>query len=275
VTRITEVQADRKVVVDDRFIPPCLTVSAVPVLSNLVSEMVGLLGQRAEALAARLSQPGARGVAEVADFLLLQAINRALPLLAQLARAGNTAAQMLLAVIDKSPALQGPWLSALPREARVGMMRAPGGMSGVSWMRLAAASDPRAAAWVAFWDVNAPVSVVTDFARMGETRAAREALATLTARDRGGFAAIADDPHYPFAYRLPVWREWQGDPALEARLAAEIAALPPGDPLWNVPGILISPHLAGNGNGVTARLEALITENTGRFLSGEPLLNRP
>lgn len=99
VTRITEVQADRKVVVDDRFIPPCLTVSAVPVLSNLVSEMVGLLGQRAEALAARLSQPGARGVAEVADFLLLQAINRALPLLAHYADAGQVHPETLFTTL--------------------------------------------------------------------------------------------------------------------------------------------------------------------------------
>ncbi len=87
--RIVEVQADRRVVIDDRFIPPCLRISAVAPLSNIVAELVGLLGQRAEALAARLSQPGARGVAEVADFLLLQAINRSLPLLAHYADAGN------------------------------------------------------------------------------------------------------------------------------------------------------------------------------------------
>jgi type VI secretion system protein ImpJ len=58
-------------------------------LGNLVPELVGMLAQRAEALAGRLSQPGARGVAEVADFLLLQTINRWQPLLAHWAETGN------------------------------------------------------------------------------------------------------------------------------------------------------------------------------------------
>lgn len=87
--RVTEVQADRRVLVDEQFIPPALRVSAATPLSNVLAEMVGLLGQRAEALAARIVQPGSRGVGEVADFLLLQAINRWMPLLAHYADAGN------------------------------------------------------------------------------------------------------------------------------------------------------------------------------------------
>ncbi len=98
-TRVVEVQADRRVVVDERFIPPCLRVSATPPLANLVGELVGMLGQRAEALGARLSQPGARGVAEVADFLLLQAVNRWQPLLAHWADAGNVHPEALYAAL--------------------------------------------------------------------------------------------------------------------------------------------------------------------------------
>lgn len=97
--RVVEVQADRRVVVDERFMPPCLRVSAVPPLANLVAELVGMLGQRAEALAARLAQPGARGVAEVADFLLLQAVNRWQPLLAHWADAGNLHPETLYAAL--------------------------------------------------------------------------------------------------------------------------------------------------------------------------------
>jgi type VI secretion system protein ImpJ len=97
--RVVEVQADRRVVVDERFMPPALRVSAVPALNNFLSELVGMLGQRGEALAARLSQPGARGVAEVADFLLLQAVNRAQPLLAHLADAGNVHPEALYGVL--------------------------------------------------------------------------------------------------------------------------------------------------------------------------------
>lgn len=97
--RVVEVQADRRVVVDERFMPPALRVSAVPALNNFLSELVGMLGQRGEALAARLSQPGARGVAEVADFLLLQAVNRAQPLLAHYADAGNIHPETLYGVL--------------------------------------------------------------------------------------------------------------------------------------------------------------------------------
>jgi type VI secretion system protein ImpJ len=97
--RIVEVQADRRVVVDDRFIAPCLRVSAVPVLANILAELVGMLGQRAEALGARLGQPGARGVAEVADFLLLQAVNRNLPLLGHYADAGNVHPEALYSIL--------------------------------------------------------------------------------------------------------------------------------------------------------------------------------
>lgn len=87
--RIVEVQTDRRVLLDDRYIPPCLRASASSLLGNLTAELVGMLGQRAEALAARLGQPGARGVADIADFLLLQTVNRWQPLLAHWADAGN------------------------------------------------------------------------------------------------------------------------------------------------------------------------------------------
>jgi len=73
--RVTEVQADRRVMIDDRFIAPCLRVGAIPVLAKVIEEIVGLMGQRIEELGGRLSQPGARGVAEVTDFLLLQTMN--------------------------------------------------------------------------------------------------------------------------------------------------------------------------------------------------------
>jgi len=87
--RIVEVQADKRVVVDEKWAPPALRLSAAPPLAQFAAELLGLLNQRADALAGRLSQPGARGVAEVADFLLLQAVNRWAPLLAHWAEAGQ------------------------------------------------------------------------------------------------------------------------------------------------------------------------------------------
>lgn len=45
------------------------------------------------------------------------------------------------------------------------------------------------------------------------------------------------------------------------------------DPLWEVPGLLISPHLAGNADAVQARLAALSAENARRFVAGAPMQN--
>jgi len=97
--RITEVQADRRVLVDERFIPTCLRISAAPPLANLVSELVGMMNQRGEAYAARLAQPGSRGVADVAQFMLLQTLNRWQPLLAHWADAGAAHPETLYATL--------------------------------------------------------------------------------------------------------------------------------------------------------------------------------
>jgi len=87
--RVTEVAADRRASLDERWIPPALLCSAAQPLSGLVTEFSGMLNQRGEALAARLTAPGSRGVAEVADFLLLQSVNRWQKLLAHWADSAN------------------------------------------------------------------------------------------------------------------------------------------------------------------------------------------
>lgn len=89
VARVVEVGADRRVTLDDRFIPAALVCAAAPPLSGLIAELAGMLNQRGEALAGRLSAPGSKGVAEVADFLLLQSINRWQKLLSHWLGAGN------------------------------------------------------------------------------------------------------------------------------------------------------------------------------------------
>lgn len=78
--RIREVRADKRVVLDEQYIPPCLHHTASTVLAGFMTELQGLLHQRGEALAGRVSESGARGAAEIADFLLLQAVNRYQPM---------------------------------------------------------------------------------------------------------------------------------------------------------------------------------------------------
>lgn len=81
--RVVERRADNKLVLDAAFIPPTLHAGGNEILASYLRELHGLLHQRGEALAARLAQPGRAGVGEIADFLLLEAINRQEPLLAQ------------------------------------------------------------------------------------------------------------------------------------------------------------------------------------------------
>ena len=83
--RVIEVRADRSVVLDDGYIPPSLTCDASGVLAGFVAQLQGLLHQRAEALAGRVSETTNRGAAEIADFMLLQLCNRYEPLMTHLA----------------------------------------------------------------------------------------------------------------------------------------------------------------------------------------------
>ena len=83
-TRITEVRADKNVTLDDKFLASCLDCRAVPRLHGFVKEVHGLLRHRAEALAARITQAGSGGASEVADFMILQTVNRQEPLFTHL-----------------------------------------------------------------------------------------------------------------------------------------------------------------------------------------------
>lgn len=76
VARIVERRADNQVVLDATYVPPMLACAGNALLSGHIGEILGLLHQRSKALSARVAQPGRGGVAEIADFLLLQAVNR-------------------------------------------------------------------------------------------------------------------------------------------------------------------------------------------------------
>jgi type VI secretion system protein ImpJ len=96
--RIIEVGADKRVTFDDNWIAPSLLCNAVAPLAGLINEFAGMINQRGEALAARVTAPGgARGVAEIADFMLLQAINRWQALLQHWADAANMHPETLYA----------------------------------------------------------------------------------------------------------------------------------------------------------------------------------
>ena len=55
---------------------------------------------------------------------------------------------------------------------------------------------------------------------------------------------------------------------------ADPEPLPPDHPLWSMPNVLITPHVAIHGTPYREKWEAMLIENCRRFASGQPLLNR-
>jgi type VI secretion system protein ImpJ len=73
---IQECRADRLITLEERFVPTVLNVQQATRLATFLTELQGLLHQRGEALAARAVASGRGGAAEIADFLMLQTVNR-------------------------------------------------------------------------------------------------------------------------------------------------------------------------------------------------------
>lgn len=77
--RIAETRQDKNVLLDDAYIPTVLDCKAAPRLSGFLVELVGLLRHRADSIAGRLADTQRGGTAEVADYMMLQLINRIEP----------------------------------------------------------------------------------------------------------------------------------------------------------------------------------------------------
>lgn len=80
IARITEVSEHGEVRLAKKYIPPSLDVQQNIELAAFVSEALGMLSQRADALASRLGQ-GQGTANSISDFLMLQVLNRYEPLL--------------------------------------------------------------------------------------------------------------------------------------------------------------------------------------------------
>ena len=85
---IVECRADKRVALEDAFIPTVLDARVSNRLATFMTELLGLLHQRGEALGGRVSATSRGASAEIADFLMLQAINRFEPVLAHFTSSG-------------------------------------------------------------------------------------------------------------------------------------------------------------------------------------------
>ncbi|WP_069811201.1 D-2-hydroxyacid dehydrogenase [Streptomyces sp. TP-A0874] len=109
--------------------------------------------------------------------------------------------------------------------------------------------------------------------------------APLTEENRGMFDAAAFARMRPSARFVNIGR---GPLVVEADLVEalrrgalagaaldvfEQEPLAPDDPLWEVPGVLVSPHMSGDTVGWRDDLEEQFLDNFDRWAAGEPLLN--
>jgi type VI secretion system protein ImpJ len=79
--RIREVTSDKRAVIDQAYIPPVLASSQSSALDGFINEILAMLKHRGDSLAQRVSGSGNQGIAEIADFLMLQVINKYEPVL--------------------------------------------------------------------------------------------------------------------------------------------------------------------------------------------------
>ena len=85
---VVECRADQQVVLDELFIPTILRLRAASRLATVSTELLGLFHQRGEALGGRVAATSRGAASELADFLMLQTINRYEPLLAHFVETG-------------------------------------------------------------------------------------------------------------------------------------------------------------------------------------------
>lgn len=109
--------------------------------------------------------------------------------------------------------------------------------------------------------------------------------APLTPETTGMFDAAFFSGMKPTAYFINIGRGRSvvTDDLVDALEAGELAGagldvtdpepLPEGHPLWRLPNVIITPHVAGSSVEATERLRILVRENIRRYVSGEPMLS--
>ncbi len=86
VVKVMERRSDQQLILDRGYVPPQLRLDASSHLASVVNLIHGLVRQRATLLASRMGQLS-HGISELADFLMLQILNRHEPVLREVAAA--------------------------------------------------------------------------------------------------------------------------------------------------------------------------------------------
>lgn len=198
----------------------------------------------AAALAAFANTAAAVPLDEALNAWLADNDYKALPALSDLARGGDTDAQLLLGVIAARP--HSPYVVNLPRSDLRALLRAPGGLSGASWLKVAAdAGNLRALALIAVQTPPFVSSAITTLVRLGEDGAAATAMLRAATYRRTDPKADVLGETYPadMAYTATV-----------LRLSASLEPRPSGEaPLKRLELIAATAFLSQRPNSGPAR----------------------
>nr|WP_075020618.1 D-2-hydroxyacid dehydrogenase [Actinomadura madurae] len=137
-------------------------------------------------------------------------------------------------------------------------------------------------------DADSDLGLVHPMERLDEALAEADYVvlaAPLTPQTRGMIDAAALDRMRPSARLINVGRgALVAEPDLVKALRAgriagaaldvfEDEPLPPSSPLWDMPNVIVSPHMSGDVIGWRDELVRLFAANLGRYVSGRPLRN--
>jgi phosphoglycerate dehydrogenase-like enzyme len=124
--------------------------------------------------------------------------------------------------------------------------------------------------------------------RIAEALAMADAVVVCTSSDPGSHHLIGASALAAMRPRASLVNVARGDLVDGAALAAalqarklggaaldvtEVEPLGPASPLWDLPNLIITPHVAGGGSTGYPQQKALFARNLSRFTAGEPLLN--
>jgi len=149
--------------------------------------------------------PGHLSLVEAVDAWLADDDATAVPALAHLAQDGDADAQVFLGRI--ATRTLSPYLAGLPRSARNAILRAPGGLSGKSWITVAAsAGQPLAQAFAAGRMPPYSIGNVEALLSMGEVSAATQhLLRSVPSGPMAGIDALIEGGSLPPSSRYAAW----------------------------------------------------------------------
>jgi type VI secretion system protein ImpJ len=80
IARILEIH-DRNILFDEKYVPPTLTCSSHPVIEGWISRIIGWVDNKLEELSRYAADPTSGGGLQSVDYLVLQLLNRTIPVL--------------------------------------------------------------------------------------------------------------------------------------------------------------------------------------------------